>query len=116
MYICTHFNICTHLPNQNVKLVLSQTKTSTATVPLYPPQLSLQQKQNQTKKGKSSGWVTSQALLSQREAGVQRGSPHLVSKTEPAQPQCTVSLLFPSGHLQQAVHVSWVVNEAITNM
>lgn len=113
MYICTHFNICTHLPNQNVKLVLSQTKTSTATVPLYPPQLSLQQKQ---KKRKSSEWVTSQALLSQREAGVQRGSPHLVSKTEPAQPQCTVSLLFPSGHLQQAVHVSWVVNEAITNV
>lgn len=52
MYICTHFNICTHLPNQNVKLVLSQTKTSTATIPLYPPQLSLQQKQNQTKKEK----------------------------------------------------------------
>lgn len=116
MYICTHFNICTHLPNQNVKLVLSQTKTSTATVPPYRTSAIITTKTKPNKKGKSSGWVTSQALLSQREAGVQRGSPHLVSKTEPAQPQCTVSLLFPSGHLQQAVHVSWVVNEAITNV
>lgn len=70
---------------------------------------------------KRSGRLTSQALLSQREPGVQRGPPpcYLASTTEPTQPQRTVSQSVyhsPLGHQQQAVQISQDVNKASAKM